>query len=85
MPDVDIQVSFVRLPAGGYDFSPEFGAVAQRLLPMTEGQLQRYGRVQSIHFTGVTALAGTCTRCSSSTASCSGTCGSMAPAKSPTG
>lgn len=35
------------------DFSPEFGAVAQRLLPMTEAQLQRYGKVQSIHFTGV--------------------------------
>jgi hypothetical protein len=114
MPDVDIQVSFVRPPAGGAatglvlrqhgvtyptatrtgaaaveaadayaaerfaqqlavpggeqilrrnlnmngqlaldDFSPEFGAVAQRLLPMTKGQLQRYGKVQSIHFTGV--------------------------------
>lgn len=35
------------------DFSPEFGAVAQRLLPMTRSHLQKYGKVQSIRFIGV--------------------------------
>jgi beta-lactamase regulating signal transducer with metallopeptidase domain len=35
------------------DFSPEFGAVAQRMLPMTRAHLQQLGKVQSIQFTGV--------------------------------
>ena len=35
------------------DFSPEFGAVAQRLLPMTQSHLRQYGKVRSLRFTGV--------------------------------
>lgn len=35
------------------DFSPEFGAVAQRMLPITWSHRQQYGNVQSIHFAGV--------------------------------
>jgi bla regulator protein BlaR1 len=35
------------------DFSPEFGAVAQRVAPMIESGMRRYGKVQSIRFIGV--------------------------------
>jgi hypothetical protein len=35
------------------DFSPEFGAVAQRMLAVSRSHRQQYGKVQSIHFAGV--------------------------------
>jgi bla regulator protein BlaR1 len=35
------------------DFSPEFGPVAQRILPMVQPHLQQYGAVQAIRFAGV--------------------------------
>jgi bla regulator protein BlaR1 len=35
------------------DFSPEFGAVAQRIVPKIRSGMQHYGKVQSIRFAGV--------------------------------
>lgn len=35
------------------DFSPEFGAVSQRMLPITRSHRQQYGKLQSIRFAGV--------------------------------
>ncbi|MDL2357418.1 MAG: M56 family metallopeptidase [Pseudomonadota bacterium] len=35
------------------DFSPEFGAVTQRALPLMQPRLQQYGAVRSVRFVGV--------------------------------